>query len=135
MSKQQLDARMGYAESVLATPPKTGTTIAVDSILADYEADEREEILESIQAYADIRARQAIFAIYDARATEKVADVAPVADRDAKRYTVQKNSGSLMARVIDTVSGMTIKSYDVMKRDGWNRADKHADALNKAAEK
>jgi hypothetical protein len=50
-----------------------------------------------------------------------------------KRYVVQKQYGSSMARVIDTHSGMTIKAYDIFKRNGWDAAKKHADALNVAA--
>jgi hypothetical protein len=74
VNKQQLDARMEYAESILRTLGKTVPTIAVESLLSDYEADDREEILESIQAYADIRARQAIFAIEQAARTSPTSD-------------------------------------------------------------
>jgi hypothetical protein len=81
MTKPKIDARMEYAESILRGLPKTGPTIAINLILGDYQAEDREEVLESIQAYADIRARQAIFVIYEAaratadhigEATEKV---------------------------------------------------------------
>lgn len=50
-----------------------------------------------------------------------------------KRYVVQKQSGSSMARVIDTHSGMTIKAYDIFMRNGWDAATKHAESLNVAA--
>lgn len=77
MTKPEIDARMEYAESILRSLPKTAPTIAIDSLLTDYEAEEREEVLESIQAYADIRARQAIFVTYEAaRATaDHIVDV------------------------------------------------------------
>lgn len=48
------------------------------------------------------------------------------------RYKIEKNAGSLFARVIDTHTGKVLKSYNVNKGkgDGWERADKHCAGAN-----
>jgi hypothetical protein len=48
------------------------------------------------------------------------------------RYRVLKASGSRYAYVIDTVEGGSKGRYDVLKGNGWTKADKHAATLNAA---
>lgn len=50
---------------------------------------------------------------------------------ETPRYKVTKVSGSRYAFVIDTESGISIKRYDIFKRNGWDYADRHAANLNK----
>ncbi|MCL6710472.1 hypothetical protein M8R20_46120 [Pseudomonas sp. R2.Fl] len=52
------------------------------------------------------------------------------------RFVVLKASGSRFAYVNDTLKGVTVKRYDILKgdgkRNGWNMAKRHADDLNAA---
>jgi hypothetical protein len=56
-------ARMEYANRILRELPKMLPTLSIEHLLNRCEdSDDREEVWESIQAQADIRAREAIFA-------------------------------------------------------------------------
>ncbi|MEI2416151.1 hypothetical protein V8Z80_08195 [Orrella sp. JC864] len=46
------------------------------------------------------------------------------------RYVVLKAPGSRYAYVNDTQEGKTVKRYDVLKGDGWAKAESHARVLN-----
>lgn len=46
------------------------------------------------------------------------------------RYLVQKMSGSEWARIIDTQTGRQVAKYNVLKFNGWNKADRRAATLN-----
>lgn len=59
-------ARMDWAESILKNLPETEPTYSIIKLLNDYDQDERDEILQSIRAYADCRATQALFTQYSA---------------------------------------------------------------------
>lgn len=77
-----LAARMEHAEGVLRALPKLEPTISIANLLAEYGVDDREELWESIQAIADIRARQAIFAA--PTPSMPAAAMAPVATKRTK---------------------------------------------------
>jgi len=47
---------------------------------------------------------------------------------------VQKMRGSEWARVIDTHTGRPVAKYSVLKLNGWNRADRKAETLNRRAQ-
>lgn len=49
------------------------------------------------------------------------------------RFVVLKVSGSRFAYVNDTLEGRTVKRYDVLKNDGWAKAERHAATLNAEA--
>lgn len=55
------------------------------------------------------------------------------------RYVIKKESGSEWARIMDTDTGREIAKYSVIPRrnsgmpSGWERAERHASALNKRA--
>lgn len=50
------------------------------------------------------------------------------------RYIVQKMSGSEWARVIDTQTGRQVSKYNILKGNGWNKADRRAETLNRRAQ-
>lgn len=46
------------------------------------------------------------------------------------RFVVKKESGSDLAKVVDTETQQIIKKYKIFKGDGWSKAEKHCAALN-----
>ena len=49
-----------------------------------------------------------------------------------ERYRVSKASGSRYALVVDTATGKTVERFDVLRANGWDKADKMRDRLNEA---
>ncbi|EEE04603.1 hypothetical protein [Burkholderia multivorans] len=80
-------ARMDWAESILKNLPETEPTYSIIKLLNDYDQDERDEILQSIRAYADCRATQALFTQY------------PAAQADAREGLADEASMPLLAAV------------------------------------
>ncbi|RTL72370.1 MAG: hypothetical protein EKK41_05105 [Hyphomicrobiales bacterium] len=51
-------------------------------------------------------------------------------DVPEKRYSIRKASGSRYAYVIDNSTGGAVRRFDVLRGDGWGKADKLRDRLN-----
>ncbi|HDV8348782.1 TPA: hypothetical protein RKT01_000518 [Burkholderia vietnamiensis] len=70
-------ARMDWADGILRTLPPLDPTIAIEELLSQYGEDDKEEIFESIKAYADMRARQALSTQYAPRSPAMAAEAVP----------------------------------------------------------
>ncbi|WP_186257827.1 hypothetical protein [Burkholderia gladioli] len=64
--KLNAEVRMNWAVGIVGMLPPQEPTIAITELLSRCDdPDDRDEVLESIQAFADIRANQALFEVYD----------------------------------------------------------------------
>lgn len=53
-------------------------------------------------------------------------------ETDSPRYVVVKESGSRFAYVQDTQERRTVARWDILRKDGWAKADKQCERLNVA---
>jgi hypothetical protein len=98
-------ARMDWAESILKNLPETEPTYSIIKLLNDYDQDERDEILQSIRAYADCRATQALFTQYS------------VAQADAREgLTDEQIEEAIYQHIPPKVALMNAKALHAMAR-------------------
>ncbi len=87
-------ARMDWSDGILRTLPPLDPTIAIEELLSQYGEDDKEEIFESIKAYSDMRARQALSTQYVARSPAMAAEAVAIPseallfEHDDGRYAV-----------------------------------------------
>nr|WP_254226119.1 hypothetical protein [Burkholderia multivorans] len=67
-AKVDTKARMDWAAGILRKLPPLDPTYSIISILDDHDPEDRDEVLHSIRTFADMRATQALFTLYDAPA-------------------------------------------------------------------
>ncbi|KGC03133.1 hypothetical protein DM81_3437 [Burkholderia multivorans] len=67
-AKVDTKARMDWADSIVRKLPPLDPTYSIVGILEDHDPEDRDEVLHSIRTFADMRATQALFALYSATA-------------------------------------------------------------------
>ncbi|MBU9468337.1 hypothetical protein LGM75_23980 [Burkholderia multivorans] len=83
-AKIDTKARMDWADEILRKLPPLDPTYSIISILDDHDPEDRDELLHSIRAFADMRATQALFTLYAAPPAARVASLT-----DEQRETIR----------------------------------------------
>lgn len=112
-------ARMDWAQGILRKLPSLDPTYSIIAILDDSDPEDRDELLHSIRAFADMRATQALSTLYAAAADPRIAQADVPASKHAPhddpfKRSIQGISALLEDMRDDCVARLNVGDADAM---------------------